>query len=452
MFKKILIANRGEVALRIIRAARELGISTVAVYSEADGESLHVRYADEHICIGKASSLESYLDISRVLAAAEITGADAIHPGWGFLAENAHFAEVCEASGITFIGPTSKNIAQLGDKTSAKRIMSSAEVPLVPGSTGDLTDADEAITVAEQIGYPIILKPTAGGGGKGMKIVWSSENMKAAYTNSTQEAKNAFNDSRLYMEKYIEAPRHVEIQVVADNYGNVVHLGERDCTVQRRHQKLIEETPSPALDKALRHKMGAAAVRGAREAGYQNLGTFEFLLDKHKKFYFMEVNTRLQVEHTVTEEATGIDLVKKQIRLAAGEKLKLAGHEIEPRGHTIEVRINAEDFKNNFMPCPGKITAHNIPGGPHIRVDTIAYEKYKIPPYYDSLIGKLIVHGQTREDAVQIMLRALEEYIIEGVKTTIDFYKEIFNNETFRSGVYTTHFIEHLEKEGKINV
>ncbi len=443
MIKKILIANRGEIALRIIRACRELGVKTVAVYSEADKYSLHVRFADEAICIGPPSSKESYLNIPRLLAAAEITGADAIHPGYGFLAENAQFADICMTSGITFIGPTPEMITAMGDKAFAKDTMRKAGVPVVPGSDGIIKDVEEAKKLAKEIGVPVIIKATAGGGGRGMRIVRDLDEVEKAFNTARTEAEAAFGNGGVYIEKYLEEPRHIEIQLIGDKFGNVVHLGERDCSVQRRHQKLIEESPSPAVDEALREAMGNAAVKGAKSVKYLGAGTIEFLLDKNKNFYFMEMNTRIQVEHPVTELVTDTDLIKEQINVANGKKLSIK--KVKLHGHAIECRINAEDPNFDFRPSPGKITSLHFPGGNGIRVDSHVYVDYVIPPFYDSMIAKLIVHGKTREEAIQKMYSALDECIIEGVQTTIPFQKKVMMNEQFRSGIFDTKFIETFD-------
>jgi acetyl-CoA carboxylase, biotin carboxylase subunit len=440
LFKKILIANRGEIALRIIRAARELGIKTVAVYSEADRDSLHVKFADEAVCIGPPSSKQSYLNIPRLIAAAEVTNADAIHPGYGFLAENANFADICASSGITFIGPRPDAITSMGDKALAKETMKKAGVPVVPGSEGTLSDVTEAKKYAREIGFPVIIKATAGGGGRGMRIVRSLEELENAYLTASHEAETAFGNAAVYIEKYIEEPRHVEIQIMGDQYGTVVHFGERDCSIQRRHQKLAEESPSPALTPELREAMGNAAVKGAKSVRYVGAGTVEFLLDKDKSFYFMEMNTRIQVEHPVTEEVIGVDLLKLQIQMAAGERLKKT--QVKPQWHVIECRINAEDPAKGFRPSPGKITSLHFPGGFGVRVDTHIYAGYVIPPYYDSLIAKLIVKAKTREDAITKMYYALDEFIIEGIKTTIPFHKKLMLDEKFKSGNFDTKFIE----------
>jgi acetyl-CoA carboxylase biotin carboxylase subunit len=442
VFKKILIANRGEIALRVIRACKELGIRTVAVHSEADADSLHVRYADEDVCIGKGPSKLSYLSIPAIISAAEITDAEAIHPGYGFLSENAHFAEVCESCNIKFIGPGPQTIRMMGDKITAKNTAKAAGVPLVPGSEGGVNDEKEVVAIAKRIGYPVIIKATAGGGGRGMRVAHTDVSVVNAFQTARQEAQAAFGNPDVYIEKYVEDPRHVEIQILADEHGSVMHLGERDCSVQRRHQKLIEESPSPALDDGLRHQMGEAAVALAKACGYVNAGTVEFLVDKHGKYYFMEMNTRVQVEHAVTEMVTGIDIVKEQLRIAAGEKLTVPDKELRLRGHAIECRINAEDPDKNFMPSPGKVTHYHAPGGIGVRVDSHCYQEYTIPPYYDSMIAKLIVHGRDRDEAIARMLRALDEYVIEGIKTTIPFHKRVLANQQFQRGKVTTSFVE----------
>lgn len=443
MFKKILIANRGEIALRIIRTCKELGIKTVAVYSEADRYSLHVRFADEAVCIGPGPSKESYLNIPRIIAAAEITNAEAIHPGYGFLAENAMFAEICESSGIKFIGPTPEAIEAMGDKALAKETMKKAGVPVIPGSDGVVNSLEEAREIANEIGFPIMLKAAAGGGGKGMRMVKSEDELENAWQTARAEAEAAFGNPALYIEKFIERPRHIEIQILADEHGNVIHLGERDCSIQRRHQKLVEESPSPIVTPELREAMGQAAVKGAKSVKYRNAGTIEFLVDKNGNFYFMEMNTRIQVEHPVTEMVYGIDIVREQIRIAAGEKLGIKQRQLKPNGHAIECRINAEDPFNGFRPSPGKITALHFPGGFGVRVDSHIYQEYVIPPYYDSMIAKLIVHARTRDEAIARMLRALEEFVIEGVHTTIPFHIKLLNSSEFRSGVdYDTKFID----------
>ena len=440
MFKKILIANRGEIALRIIRAAHELGIKTVAVYSEADRESLHVRFADEAVCIGPAASKESYLNIPRLIAAAEVTNADSIHPGYGFLSENANFAEICASSGIIFIGPSPEAITAMGDKAFAKETMKRAGVPVVPGSEGVVSDLNEAKKNALEIGFPVIIKATAGGGGRGMRIVRSEDELENAFFTASHEAETAFGNRAVYIEKYIEEPRHIEIQIMGDRAGTVLHFGERDCSIQRRHQKLLEESPSPALSPELREAMGMAAIKGAKSAKYIGAGTVEFLLDKNKNFYFMEMNTRIQVEHPVTEEVYGVDLVKMQLQVVAGERLKR--QRIKPLWHAIECRINAEDPSAGFRPSPGHITSLHFPGGFGVRVDSHAYAGYYISPYYDSLIDKLIVKGKNREEAISRMHRALDEFVIEGIKTTIPFHKKLMKNEKFQSGIFDTNFIE----------
>ncbi|UCG75783.1 MAG: acetyl-CoA carboxylase biotin carboxylase subunit [Gemmatimonadota bacterium] len=443
MFDKILIANRGEVALRVIRACRELDIRTVAVYSEADRDSLHVRFSDEDICIGPPPARDSYLNIPRILAAAEITGADGIHPGYGFLAENGDFAEICERSGLVFIGPTADQIRKMGDKAEARRTMTAAGVPVVPGSQGTVGDEEEAVVEARRIGFPVIIKAAAGGGGKGMRLGENEEQLRRAFVMARNEAKAAFDDPSVYLEKYIQRPRHVEIQVMGDQHGEVVHFGERDCSVQRRHQKLIEESPSPALDEDLRRRMGDAAVRAGQSIGYQSAGTVEFLLDLDGSFYFMEMNTRIQVEHPVTEAVTAVDLVKEQIRVAAGERLAVHAPPAL-RGHAIECRINAEDPENGFRPSPGLITAFHAPGGPGIRIDTHVYAGYRVPPYYDSLIAKLIVRANDRDEALSRAYHALDEFIIEGVRTTIPFLQRVLSHPDFAAGDVDTHFIERL--------
>jgi acetyl-CoA carboxylase, biotin carboxylase subunit len=442
VFKKVLIANRGEIALRVIRACRELGLETVAVYSEADRESLHVRFADDDVCIGPPPSRQSYLKIPNIIAAAEITGADAIHPGYGFLAENAEFADICKASNIVFIGPTGDQIRQMGDKATARRLAAEAGVPTVPGSPGTIDDPDEALAFAESIGFPVIIKATAGGGGKGMRIVQEAEQFPQLFGLAQNEALAAFNNGAVYVEKYIQHPRHVEIQVVGDNFGKVVHLGERDCSVQRRHQKLIEESPSPALSAVLRDRMGQAAVALASNIGYAGAGTLEFLLDTDGSFYFMEMNTRIQVEHPVTEMVTSFDLVKEQIRVAANEPISFQGDGRRLRGHAIECRINAEDPSRNFQPCPGLITAYHPPGGPGVRVDTHVYAGYTVPPYYDSLLAKVIVHGNDREEALTRMGQALDSFILEGVTTTIPFLARVIRHPDFVTGDIDTRFLE----------
>jgi len=442
LFNKILIANRGEIALRIIRACKELGIKSVAVFSEADADSLHVRFADESICIGAPPPRESYLDPRRIISAAEISNADAIHPGYGFLAEDPDFGEICESCELVFIGPHYDVIRALGNKSQAKKTMIKAGVPVIPGSKDIISDIPSAEKIAEELGYPIIIKASHGGGGRGMRVVNSLENLKNAYDTARAEADVSFGNSDVYIEKFITSPRHIEIQILADNFGNVVHLGERDCTVQRRHQKLIEESPSPIMTASLREQMGTAAVNGVKAAGYTNAGTFEFLVDSDGKFYFMETNTRIQVEHPVTEEVTGIDLIKQQIRIAAGEKLGFTQDDITFTGHTIECRINAEDPERNFMPSPGTISAFHMPGGHKVRVDTHAYANYVIPPNYDSMIAKLIVSGRDRTEAISRMKRSLDELIIEGVPTTREFFQKVFVNKDFISGNYDNTFVD----------
>ncbi len=440
MFRKILIANRGEIALRVIRTCREMGIKTVAVYSTADKDSLHVKFADEAVCIGKPASVDSYLNIPHIIAACEITNADAVHPGYGFLAENAKFAKICTDHGIKFIGPTPDMINAMGDKVTAKATMIAAGVPVVPGVEGLLRDAEHARQAAREIGYPIIMKATAGGGGKGMRLVWQEEDIEKNFDNAKTEAAASFKNDGLYMEKYIEEPRHIEIQVVGDQYGNACHLSERDCSIQRRHQKLVEESPSPFMTDELRERMGDAAVKAAKCINYEGVGTIEFLVDKHRNFYFMEMNTRIQVEHCVTEEVINYDLIKEQIKVAAGEKV--SGKNYYPQMHAIECRINAEDPYNDFRPSPGKITVLHQPGGHGVRIDSHVYAGYTIPPYYDSMIAKLITIARTREEAIDTMYRALSEYVIEGVKTTIPFHLQLMQNEDFKSGNFTTKFLE----------
>jgi len=442
MFKKILIANRGEIALRIIRACREMGIQTVAIYSEADRSSLHVRFADEDICIGPPQAAQSYLDPKRIVAAAEVTGADAIHPGYGFLAENADFADICQECGITFIGPMPNSIRLMGDKAVARRTMLAAGVPVLPGSDGPVEDTAEAGRIAAAIGFPLIIKAAGGGGGRGMRICRDPAGLQRLIAAASQEAQAAFNNGAVYIEKYLESPRHVEFQIVGDSFGDVIHLGERDCTIQRRHQKLIEESPSPALNEATRARMGAAAILAADATAYRSAGTVEFLLDSDGEYYFMEMNTRIQVEHPVTEEQTDIDLVKLQILVAAGEHLGIAQSDVRATGHTIEARINAEDPDAGFRPSPGTISAFHVPGGHGVRVDTHAYAPYAIPPYYDSLLAKLLVHGKDRDEAIVRMLRALDEFIIEGIATTIPFHRKVIDSAEFRSGRFDTTFVE----------
>ncbi len=438
-FEKILIANRGEIALRIIRTCKEMGIKTVAVYSTADRESLHVRFADEAVCIGPPSSAESYLSIPKIMAAVEITNADAVHPGYGFLAENADFAEVCAEYGIKFIGPTPEQIRKMGDKITAKETMIAAGVPVVPGSGGLLKDLKQGLKIAKEIGYPVMLKATAGGGGRGMRVVWDNDGFEPAWSSARQEAKAAFGNDGIYVEKFVEEPRHIEIQIAGDQYGKVIHLSERDCSIQRRHQKLVEESPSPFLTKKLRNEMGEAAIKAGEAINYEGVGTVEFLVDKHRNFYFMEMNTRIQVEHTVTEEVIDHDLIKEQIKLAAGEKIE--GDNYLPTMHAMEVRINAEDPFNGFRPSPGNITSFHSAKGHGVRVDTHVYAGYTIPPYYDSMIAKLICRAQTREECIKKMERALDEFIIEGVKTTIPFHKLLMKNPEFRKGDFNTGFL-----------
>ncbi|MCM5529117.1 MAG: acetyl-CoA carboxylase biotin carboxylase subunit [Chitinophagaceae bacterium] len=440
MFKKVLIANRGEIALRVIRTCREMGIKTVAVYSTADKDSLHVKFADEAVCIGRPQSADSYLNIPHIMAAAEITNADAVHPGYGFLAENARFAEICGEHNIKFIGPTPSQINSMGDKITAKETMIKAGVPVIPGSEGLLGSLEEAVKLGNEMGYPVILKATAGGGGKGMRVVWQESEMERAYTTAKTEAAASFKNDGVYMEKFVEEPRHIEIQVAGDRYGTVCHLSERDCSIQRRHQKLVEESPSPFMTPELRQKMGEAAIKAASAINYEGVGTIEFLVDKHRNFYFMEMNTRIQVEHCVTEEVINFDLIKEQIKIAMGEKI--SGLNYEPQMHAIECRINAEDPYNDFRPSPGKITVLHTPGGHGVRVDSHVYAGYVIPPYYDSMIGKLITVARTRDEAINTMYRALSEYVIEGVKTTIPFHLQLMQNEDFRKGNFTTKFLE----------
>lgn len=439
---KILIANRGEIAVRIIRACKEMNIKTVAVYSEADKDALHTKLADEAICIGPANSKQSYLNIKNIIEAANITKADSIHPGFGFLSENAQFAKICEESNIKFIGPKSEVINLLGNKSNSKELMKKEGVPVIPGSEGSIKNLKEAILICEKIGYPILLKASAGGGGKGIRVVNSFEELETSYNIVKQEAKNAFNDDEIYIEKYIKNPRHVEIQILADEHGNVVHLGERDCSIQRNHQKIIEETPSTIVDEKLRNKMGNASIKAVKAANYTSCGTVEFLVDDDKKFYFMELNTRIQVEHPITEMRTGIDLVKEQIKIAAGESLKFKQKEIEFKGHAIECRINAENPSKNFMPSPGKINEINLPGGNGVRIDTAIYDGYVIPPNYDSMIAKIITYGTNRNEAISKMKRSLEELVIDGIDTNRDFLFDIIKNQNFIRGNFDTSFIE----------
>ena len=443
MFKKILIANRGEIALRIIRSCKEMGIKTVAVYSKADAESLHVRFADEAVCIGPAASAESYLKIPNIIAAAEITNSDAIHPGYGFLAENSNFSKICEENKIKFIGASPAMIDGMGDKASAKETMKKAGVPTIPGSKGLIKDFNHCKKLSTEIGYPIMLKATAGGGGKGMRLVWAKEDLKDSWDSARQESKAAFGNDGMYMEKFIEDPRHIEIQIIGDYRGKASHLSERDCSIQRRHQKLTEETPSPFMTNKLRKEMGEAAIKAAEAVKYEGVGTVEFLVDKNRNFYFMEMNTRIQVEHPITEEVVDFDLIREQIKVAAGTEI--SGKNYMPQLHAIECRINAEDPYNDFRPCPGLITSFHAPGGHGIRIDTHVYANYTIPPFYDSMIAKVITVAQTREEAISKMERALDEFIIEGIKTTIPFHQALMKNEDFRKGVYTTKFMDTFE-------
>ena len=446
MIEKILIANRGEIAVRIIRACREMGIETVAVYSEADREALHTQLADEAVCIGPAASADSYLNMERILSAAMVTGADAIHPGFGFLSENSKFAQLCETCGLIFIGPSSEVIWKLGNKSVAKQTMIEAKVPVIPGNSKSVYTVEEGLKHAEEAGYPVMIKAALGGGGKGMRTAHSPEEFENSFLTAQTEARKAFGDEAMYIEHFVENPKHIEFQILADHYGNVVHLGERDCSIQRHHQKLIEESPSPALTDKLRRKMGEAAVKAAKAAGYTNAGTIEFLLEKNGSFYFMEMNTRIQVEHPVTEWVTGIDLVKEQIRIASGEKLLFSQEDITLTGHAIESRINAEDPAKNFRPSPGMITDLYLPGGKGVRMDTAIYSGYTIPPYYDSMLAKLIVHGKNREEAILKMRSALGEVIIEGVKTNVDYQYEILHHPDFVSGDTDIEFINKLEQ------
>src|SRR5690349_3513486 len=444
MFKKILIANRGEIALRVIRTCKEMGIKTVAVYSTADKDSLHVKFADEAVCIGKPQSADSYLNIPHLMAAAEITNADAIHPGYGFLAENAKFAQICNDHQIKFIGPTGDMINSMGDKITAKETMIKAGVPVIPGSGGLLESLEQAKYLAKnEVGYPVILKATAGGGGKGMRVVWEESEMERNYENAKAEAAASFKNDGIYMEKFVEEPRHIEIQIAGDRYGRVCHLSERDCSIQRRHQKLVEESPSPFMTDDLRQRMGDAAKKAAGAIGYESVGTIEFLVDKHRNFYFMEMNTRIQVEHCVTEEVTNFDLIKEQLKIAAVESI--SGQDYTPQGHAIECRINAEDPYNDFRPSPGRITVMHQPGGHGIRIDSHSYAGYTIPPYYDSMIAKIIAVARTREEAINTMSRALSEYVIEGIKTTIPFHQQLMRNEAFRSGNFNTKFLDSFK-------
>ena len=442
MLKKVLIANRGEIAVRIIRACREMGVRTVAIYSEADKNALHVQLADEAICVGPAPSNKSYLNVKAILEAACLTGADSIHPGFGFLSENPNFAKICQEMGIKFIGPDYKLIELLGNKSKAKETMKRAGVPVVPGSDGLIYSKEQAVNLAEEIKYPVMLKASAGGGGRGIRIAYSKEELEKEYDIVKQEAKVAFNDDSLYLEKFVENPRHVEIQILADEHGNCIHLGERDCSVQRRNQKVLEETPSGILDEKTRKKMGEVAVKAVKEIGYSNAGTIEFLVDKNKDFYFMEMNTRVQVEHPVTEMVTGVDIIKEQIKIASGEELGYKQEDIKFEGHSMEVRINAENPDKNFMPCPGTITGLHIPGGNGVRVDTAIYSGYTVPPTYDSMLAKLIVHGKNREESIAKMKSAVAEFVIEGITTNIDFLLKILENENFKTNNYDTSFIK----------
>ena len=443
MFKKILIANRGEIALRVIRTCKEMGIKTVAVYSKADEESLHVRFADEAVCIGPAPSSESYLKISNIIAAAEITNADAIHPGYGFLSENAKFSKICNEHKIKFIGPSPEMIEKMGDKATAVSTMNKAKVPTIPGSGGAVENEDDAIKIASKIGYPVMVKASAGGGGKGMRAVWSKKDFKKSWNSAKQEASAAFGNDDMYIEKLIEEPRHIEIQIIADQFGNVCHLSERDCSIQRRHQKLTEETPSPFMTDKLRERMGNAAVKAAKFIKYEGVGTVEFLVDSKRNFYFMEMNTRIQVEHPITEQVIDYDLIKEQIKVASG--VKVSGKHYYPKLHSIECRINAEDPENDFRPSPGKITNLHLPGGHGVRVDTHVYSGYTISPNYDSMIAKIITTDQKREEAINKMRRALDEFVIEGIKTTIPFHRKLMDNQEYINGIYTTKFMEDFE-------
>jgi acetyl-CoA carboxylase biotin carboxylase subunit len=442
MLRKILIANRGEIALRIIRTCKELGITTVAVYSEADRDCLHTRFADEAVCIGPASPADSYLKIPSIISAAEITNAEAIHPGYGFLAENAEFADICESSGIKFIGPTAEMIMHMGDKIFAKNMMRKAGVPVIPGSDSGVSNEKECLVLAKKIGYPVILKAAAGGGGRGMRIVREEKEIRLAFATAQTEAQAAFGNPTLYMEKYFESPRHIEVQLIGDGKGEVIGLGERECSIQRKHQKLIEESPSPAVNAAMRKRMLQAAIKGAKSVNYRSAGTIEFLLDNDGRFYFMEMNTRIQVEHPVTEMVYGVDLVKEQILIASGEEFKHIHPTIEPYGHAIECRINAEDPAKGFRPSPGRISSFHVPGGMGVRVDTHAYAGYQIPPFYDSLIAKLIAYGHDRPETIRRMRRALDEFIVEGVPTTIPFHKQVMTDDRFVKGDFNTHFLE----------
>ncbi|MBH0206224.1 MAG: acetyl-CoA carboxylase biotin carboxylase subunit [Nitrospira sp. ST-bin4] len=443
MFKKVLVANRGEIALRVIRACKELGIRTVAIHSEADAASLHVRAADEKVCVGPPDAALSYRNIPNVLSAAEVTGVDAIHPGYGFLSENAHFAEVCESIGVKFIGPTSENIAMMGDKAKAREVVSRRGLPVTPGSLGELRSEEDAMQAAQKIGFPVIIKATAGGGGRGMRVVNKAEDLGRAFQAAQAEAKSTFGNENVYLERYFLEPRHIEVQVMADHRGHVIHLGERDCSIQRRHQKLVEETPSPAIDEKLRREIGRVAVEAVKAVHYRNVGTVEFLLDKERNFFFMEVNTRIQVEHPITEMVTGIDLIKEQIRLAAGHPLSIRQQDVVLNGHSMECRINAED-PEKFTPSPGQITKYSAPGGFGVRVDSAMESGATVVPYYDSMIAKLITHGRDRQEAMARMRRALDEFVIEGIKTTIPLHRRIFNDPEFQKGHISTAFLEQL--------
>ncbi len=448
MFQKILIANRGEIAVRIIRACREMGILSVAVYSEADREALHTQLADEAVCIGPAQTAESYLNMERILSAAIATKAQAIHPGFGFLSENEHFADMCVKSGIAFVGPSGELIGKMGNKSQARATMMEAGIPVVPGTKEPVYEAEQGLAIADEMGYPVMIKASSGGGGKGMRIASSHEEFENHFHLAQQESVNAFGDNTMYIEKYIEKPRHIEIQILADKFGNTLWLGERDCSIQRRHQKVMEESPCAVIDDNLRQRMGETAVQAAKAVHYENAGTIEFLLDKNKNFYFMEMNTRIQVEHPVTEMVTGIDLVKEQIRIAAGESLKIGQEEIRLKGHAIECRINAEDPEKNFMPCPGTIEDLHFPGGNGVRIESALYNGYTIPPYYDSMVAKVIVHGEDRIDAIRKMRSALGEVVVDGITTNLDFQYDILNHPTFLSGDIDTHFIpDYFEKK-----
>jgi acetyl-CoA carboxylase biotin carboxylase subunit len=447
MFSKILIANRGEIALRILRACEELGIRTVAVYSQADSESLHVRFSDEAICIGQAPSTNSYLNIPSIISAAEITDVEAIHPGYGFLAENPHFAEICNSCNITFIGPTPDNIRLMGDKSAARKMMRKAGLPVVPGSVDVVKNKEEAIKTARRIGYPVIIKASGGGGGKGMRICHNDVRLISSLMTAQAEAEANFGNPNVYIEKYIEKPRHIEIQILADNHGHIIHLGERDCTIQRRHQKLLEESPSSVIDAKLRRRLGELAVKAAKSINYVGAGTIEFLMDSKHNFYFMEMNTRIQVEHPVTEMVTGVDLIKEQISIASDEKLRIQQDDIQMRGASMECRINAEDYLNDFMPSPGKIEMLNLPGGWGVRLDTHIYPGYEISPHYDSLLAKLIAYGKDRTEVIKIMKRALGEFVIEPIKTTIPFHQQLLQNPYFIKGDISTHFVQEMLKQ-----